>query len=171
MTQDRRKERWSIRNRIVIGACIMSLMGAPALAAKDHPAKNATAKAHATEGRAAKDRPAKKQTAKKQTANDQPAKDRAAKPQPGKGQPAKSQPKEEHPLGDPEALECIRELARTETLVYEKVSAKLLDEPIAERANELLDEADALCDEGNHRRANQTLEDVTKLVSKEGRKR
>jgi hypothetical protein len=161
MTQDRRKERWSMRNRIVIGACIMSLMGAPALAAKDHPAKNATAKAHATEGRTAKDRPAKKQTAK-----DQPA-----KPQPGKDQPSKRQPKEEHSLGDPKALECIRELARTETLVYEKVSAKLLDEPIAERANELLDEADALCDEGNHRRANQTLEDVTKLVSKEGRKR
>jgi hypothetical protein len=140
-----------MRNRIVIGACIMSLMGAPTLAAKDHPAKNATAKAHATEGRAAKDRPAKKQTAK--------------------DQPAKSPPKEEHPLGDPEALECTRELAHTETLVYEKISAKLLDEPVAERANKLLDEADALCDEGNHRRASQTLKDVTKLVSKEGRKR
>lgn len=154
-----------MRNRIVIGACMVLLMGCPSLAAKDNPAKKSTAKAPATQGQAAKDHPAKKQTAKDQGAKSQPAKSQPAKSEPASDQPAKTQPKEEHPLADPEILDCAHKLAKAETLVYGKITAKTLEETVAEKAYELLDEVDAYCDEGNYRKATQTLKDVTKLVS------
>ena len=61
--------------------------------------------------------------------------------------------------------QCVEQLAQAEALVDQKVEAKALSESDVEEVNMLLDEADALCTEGNYKEANQTLSNVSKLVS------
>jgi 6-phosphogluconate dehydrogenase (decarboxylating) len=61
---------------------------------------------------------------------------------------------------------CIEQLIRAEKLVYDKVKAKTLSEAQAEEINVLLDEADALCTEGNYGRASKTLRTVNKKATK-----
>lgn len=60
---------------------------------------------------------------------------------------------------------CMNELANAETLVDQRVEAKSLSEGEVEEVNMLLDEADALCTEGKHGKAKETLAGVTKLIT------
>ena len=60
---------------------------------------------------------------------------------------------------------CVDELAKTETLVDQRVEAKALSEGEVEEVNLLLDEADALCTEGNFKKAKETLATVSKMVA------
>lgn len=61
---------------------------------------------------------------------------------------------------------CMDELAKTETLVDQRVEAKALSEGEVEEVNLLLDEADALCTEGKYKRARDTMADVNKLITR-----
>jgi hypothetical protein len=67
--------------------------------------------------------------------------------------------------GDPQ---CEEQLTRAEELVHDKIEAQALSEADAEKVNMLLDEADALCTEGNSDEASATLATVTKMVSTPG---
>jgi len=60
---------------------------------------------------------------------------------------------------------CVNELAKTETLVDQRVEAKALSEGEVEEVNLLLDEADALCTEGKYKKAKETLAEVSKMVT------
>ncbi len=61
---------------------------------------------------------------------------------------------------------CAEELARVEGLFHDKIEgADPLNEATVEKASMLLDEADALCTEGNVGEANKTLAAVAKLVT------
>jgi hypothetical protein len=64
------------------------------------------------------------------------------------------------------AQKCTKRLMRVEALVYGEIKAKALSEAKAEEVTKLLDEADALCTEGNYSKANATFAKVTKMVSK-----
>jgi len=63
---------------------------------------------------------------------------------------------------------CEAKLSQAETLVEQKVEAKALSEDDVEKANLLLDEADALCTDGKYAEATKTLANVNKLVAAAG---
>lgn len=60
---------------------------------------------------------------------------------------------------------CMDQLAKTESLVDERVNAKALDEGEVEDVNMLLDEADEACTEGKFKKAKNKLTNVKKLVT------
>jgi hypothetical protein len=64
------------------------------------------------------------------------------------------------------APECEEQLSRTEEIVHDRVEANALSEAEAEQVYLLLDEADALCNEGNGAEASAKLADVNKIVTK-----
>jgi hypothetical protein len=61
---------------------------------------------------------------------------------------------------------CTEWLMQAEALVYGKIKAKALNEQKAEEITERLDEADALCTEGQYRKANAKLSKVKKMIAK-----
>jgi hypothetical protein len=61
--------------------------------------------------------------------------------------------------------ECTRQLTTAEEIVHDKIEANALSEADAEKVNELLDEADALCTEGKVDEANATLATINKMVA------
>ena len=62
--------------------------------------------------------------------------------------------------------QCTQQLAAAEDAVQNKIDANTLSEEDTEKANELLDQADAQCTEGNLQGATATLADVNKIVAK-----
>ncbi len=62
--------------------------------------------------------------------------------------------------------ECTRQLSATEEAVQNKIDANALSDDEAEKVNELLDQADALCTEGNFKDASAALDQVNGLISK-----
>ena len=62
--------------------------------------------------------------------------------------------------------QCTQQLAAAEEAVQNKIDANTLSEEDTEKANELLDQADAQCTEGNLTGATATLADVSKIVAK-----
>ena len=62
--------------------------------------------------------------------------------------------------------ECTQQLTVAEETVHDKIEANALSEADAEKVNELLDEADALCTEGNGAEASERLATVNKMVAK-----
>lgn len=62
--------------------------------------------------------------------------------------------------------QCTQQLAAAEEAVQNKIDANTLSEEDTEKANELLDQADAQCTEGNLTGATATLADVNKIVAK-----
>jgi hypothetical protein len=62
--------------------------------------------------------------------------------------------------------QCTQQLAAAEEAVQNKIDANTLSEEDTEKANELLDQADAQCTEGNLSGATTTLADVNKIVAK-----
>jgi hypothetical protein len=62
--------------------------------------------------------------------------------------------------------ECTQQLTAVTEKVYDKVEANALSEADAEKVNELLDEADALCTEGKFAEAGATLATITQMVAK-----
>ena len=62
--------------------------------------------------------------------------------------------------------QCAQQLAAAEEAVQTKIDAQSLSEEDAEKANELLDQADAQCTEGNLAEATSTLATVNKMVGK-----
>jgi hypothetical protein len=62
--------------------------------------------------------------------------------------------------------ECTQQLTAAEETVHDKIEANALSEADAEKVNELLDEADALCTEGKFTEASATLATVNKMVGK-----
>ena len=62
--------------------------------------------------------------------------------------------------------QCAQQLAAAEEAVQTKIDAQSLSETDAEKVNELLDQADAQCTEGNLAEATATLATVTKMVGK-----
>jgi soluble cytochrome b562 len=62
--------------------------------------------------------------------------------------------------------ECTDQLAKVEELVHDKIEAGALAEDDTEKVNELLDEADALCAEGNFDDARATLDSVAEMIQK-----
>ncbi len=67
---------------------------------------------------------------------------------------------------DADDTECTQQLTKAEEVVHDKIESNALSEAEAEKVNELLDEADALCTEGNFKEASATLDSVNKLVAK-----
>ena len=69
---------------------------------------------------------------------------------------------------DEEAVdnECTEQLTAAEEAVHNKIDANALSEADAEKVNELLDQADALCTEGKFQDASATLATVNKMVGK-----
>jgi hypothetical protein len=65
-----------------------------------------------------------------------------------------------------ENSECAQQLTAAQEVVQDRVDANALSEPDAEKIYELLDEADALCTEGNGAEASATLDTVNKMVAK-----
>lgn len=65
-----------------------------------------------------------------------------------------------------ENSECAQQLTSTQEAVQDKVDANALSEADAEKIYELLDEADALCTEGNGAEASATLATVNQMVAK-----
>ncbi|MGH6865731.1 MAG: hypothetical protein ACREDO_06095 [Methyloceanibacter sp.] len=61
-------------------------------------------------------------------------------------------------------MECIENLANAEEAMHQKIEAQQISEADAEKLNELLDEADALCTEGKFKEATATLDKVTSVV-------
>ena len=70
---------------------------------------------------------------------------------------------DEEPAGD---NECTAQLTAVEETVHDKIESNALSEADADKVNELLDEADALCTEGKFTEASATLATVTKMVGK-----
>jgi precorrin-6B methylase 2 len=68
--------------------------------------------------------------------------------------------------GEPVDNECTEQLTAAEEAVQNKIDANALSEADAEKVNELLDEADALCTEGNFKDASATLATVNSMVAK-----
>jgi hypothetical protein len=67
---------------------------------------------------------------------------------------------------EPVDNECTEQLTAAEEAVQNKIDANALSEADAEKVNELLDEADALCTEGNFKDASATLATVNSMVAK-----
>jgi hypothetical protein len=67
------------------------------------------------------------------------------------------------PEGDDQ---CTQQLATTEEAVQNKVDANTIGEDDMEKANELLDQADAQCTEGDLAGATETLAKVNDIVAK-----
>ena len=69
---------------------------------------------------------------------------------------------------DEEAVdnECTAQLTSVEETVHDKVESNALSEADADKVNELLDQADALCTEGKFAEASATLATVNKMVGK-----
>jgi len=65
-----------------------------------------------------------------------------------------------------EDSECAQQLTSTQEIVQDKVDSNAISEAEAEKVYELLDEADALCTEGNGAEASARLADVNKMVAK-----
>ena len=61
--------------------------------------------------------------------------------------------------------ECTRQLSAVEETVHDKIEANVLSEADADKVNELLDQADALCEEGKFPEASATLATITKMVA------
>ncbi len=72
----------------------------------------------------------------------------------------------EEGLGQDENSECAQQLTSAQEAVQDKVDANALSEEEAERIYMLLDEADALCTEGNGPEASAKLAAVNKIVGK-----
>jgi len=68
---------------------------------------------------------------------------------------------EPQPEGDDQ---CTQQLAATEEAVQDKVDANTISEDDMEKANELLDQADAQCTEGDLAGATETLAKVNSIV-------
>ncbi|HVQ10655.1 MAG TPA: hypothetical protein VMS19_01975 [Methyloceanibacter sp.] len=62
--------------------------------------------------------------------------------------------------------QCTQQLAAAEEAVQNKIDAQSLSEADTEKVNELLDQADAQCTEGNLAEATATLATVNKMVGK-----
>jgi hypothetical protein len=62
--------------------------------------------------------------------------------------------------------ECTAQLTSVEETVHDKIESNALSEADADKVNELLDEADALCTEGKFPEASATLATVSKMVGK-----
>jgi len=62
--------------------------------------------------------------------------------------------------------ECTQQLTTVEETVHDKIEANALSEADADKVNELLDEADALCTEGKFTEASATLDTINKMVAK-----
>jgi hypothetical protein len=62
--------------------------------------------------------------------------------------------------------ECTEKLSATEEAVQNKIDANALSDEEAEKVNELLDQADALCTEGNFKDASAALTQVDGLIGK-----
>ena len=62
--------------------------------------------------------------------------------------------------------QCTQQLAAAEEAVQNKIDAQTLSEEDTENVNELLDQADAQCTEGNLAEATATLATVNKMVGK-----
>jgi ABC-type sugar transport system substrate-binding protein len=62
--------------------------------------------------------------------------------------------------------QCAQQLAAAEEAVQNKIDANALSEADTEKVNELLDQADAQCTEGNLAEATATLATVNKMVGK-----
>jgi opacity protein-like surface antigen len=70
---------------------------------------------------------------------------------------------EAQPEGDDQ---CTQQLAASEEAVQDKVDANTISEDDMEKANELLDQADAQCTEGDLAGATETLAKVNGIVAK-----
>lgn len=70
---------------------------------------------------------------------------------------------DEEPAGD---NECTSQLTAVEETVHDKIESNALSEADANKVNELLDEADALCTEGKFPEASAALATVSKMVGK-----
>jgi len=68
---------------------------------------------------------------------------------------------EPQPEGD---NQCTQQLAATEEAVQDRVDANTISEDDMEKANELLDQADAQCTEGDLAGATETLAKVNSIV-------
>ena len=62
--------------------------------------------------------------------------------------------------------ECTQKLTATEEAVQNKIDANALSYDEAEKVNQMLDEADALCTEGKFPEASATLDTIDKMVAK-----
>jgi len=62
--------------------------------------------------------------------------------------------------------QCTQQLAAAEEAVQNKIDANTLSEEDTEKVNELLDQADAQCTEGDLAKATETLTAVNKIVGK-----
>ena len=60
---------------------------------------------------------------------------------------------------------CSAQLSAVEETVHDKIESNALSEADAEKVNELLDEADALCTEGKFPEASATLATINKMVA------
>jgi hypothetical protein len=70
-------------------------------------------------------------------------------------------------VDDPEAGdECSQRLASAEEAVHDKIDANALSEADTVKVNDLLDQADAQCTEGNLAEATKTLATVTGMIAK-----
>ena len=61
--------------------------------------------------------------------------------------------------------ECTQQLTAAEETVHDKIESNALSEADAEKVNELLDEADALCTGGKFPEASATLATINKMVA------
>jgi hypothetical protein len=61
--------------------------------------------------------------------------------------------------------ECTQQLTTVEETVHDKIEANALSEADAEKVNELLDQADALCTDGKFPEASATLATINKMVT------
>jgi len=62
--------------------------------------------------------------------------------------------------------ECTQKLSATEEAVQNKIDANALSDDEAEKVNQMLDEADALCTEGKFPEASATLDTINQMVAK-----
>ena len=68
--------------------------------------------------------------------------------------------------GEGEGDACSQALSATEEAVRDKLESNTLSEAETEKVNELLDQADAQCTEGDMDAATQTLTEVKTMVAK-----
>jgi hypothetical protein len=62
--------------------------------------------------------------------------------------------------------ECTQQLTSVEETVHDKIEANALNDADADKINEMLDEADALCTEGKFTEASATLANINKMIGK-----
>jgi len=62
--------------------------------------------------------------------------------------------------------ECTEQLSAAEEAVQNQIDANALSDDEAEQVNQLLDQADALCTEGNFKDASAALAQVNGLINK-----